>query len=300
MLPSSRHAQHRPSDPSNAFAWLCAALGVLGCSGEEYEPPRDPRVDELAAVHERVGRFIGDWGAAWHDVRPQMDSDPLGALDRWDAAISEIDARHFVRGASCGSQGAFSRTQADHDSETEEVLTCSLDGDRASCRTDAPHPSYPNERTHYVYTLARSTGGWRIAQLVEEPRELEPASASDELPALPPPPQAGPGPDYSSVAADAARAMFETGELARILLVPTEFGGDEEPANFVYVPHWVVEQKRRIDLNVIQPVRLEGRLQRYSATPVHHGTSAIPTALRIRAHDPGELESEIVIWFPPE
>jgi hypothetical protein len=69
-----------------------------------------------------VKLFIADWAAAWRDVRATIDDDPMGALDRWDASISAVDERHFVRGASCGSQGAFSRVRADHDPATETIV----------------------------------------------------------------------------------------------------------------------------------------------------------------------------------
>jgi hypothetical protein len=232
-----------------------------------------------------------------------MDSDPLRALDRWDGAIAEVDARHFVTGAGCGSQGAFSRTQADHDPETERTLSVSVHGDRATVRTDAPNRFYRNRRTQYVYALTRSSDGWRIAQLVEDEaaaKEHTAESATATPPAaMAPPPAWGAGPDYSSVDVRAAKALVVTGQLTKVLLLPAELGGDEgDPRNVVYAPLFVAEQKQRIDLTIVRPMVAEGKVKRYTASPEYRGTSAIPIALHIRAYDPGEFVADIHIWGP--
>lgn len=283
---------------SNLALVLAALMCAIACSAEERSGEAVEHAAQRAtdAPEARVERFIADFGAAWHEVRGQFDQDPFAGLERWDAAASRMDAEHFVPGASCGAQGAFSRTQADHDPRTERVLTSSVDGDRASVRTDGPHPSFSNRRVQYVYSLARSGDGWRIASVVLDEGAAAPSVGASEVPELPPPVRAGPGPDYSAVDRNAALAMLRAGELASVLLLPAELGGTDDPRNVVYVPPFVVERKRHIDLDVVRPMIDSGRVRRYTATPEYQGTSVIPIAIHIRAHDPGEFVADIAIW----
>ena len=47
-------------------------------------------------------------------------------------------------------------------------MNTSVQGDRASLRTEAPNRSFKNRKTQYVYSLVRAGNEWRIASLVED------------------------------------------------------------------------------------------------------------------------------------
>lgn len=50
------------------------------------------------------------------------------------------------------------------------------------------------------------------------------------------------GPDFSSVDTQAKVAkLFERGELEKLLLMPPEFGGEDNPLNTMYVQVGVIE-----------------------------------------------------------
>jgi hypothetical protein len=107
----------------------------------------------------------------------------------------------------------------------------------------------------------------------------------------------GSGPDYSHVdSQEKAEELVSRGELARVHLVPPEFGGTDDPRNLVYVPPFVVELKRQTDANAIAPLVRDGRVRSYVATPQYEGASFVPAAIEIRASDPGEFETSLRIW----
>lgn len=105
------------------------------------------------------------------------------------------------------------------------------------------------------------------------------------------------GPDFSAVdTREKALALAERGELIELLLLPEEFGGQAVLPNIVHVPAFVVDLKRSTDMNVIMPLAREGKITRYSAEPSYAGSSFVPVAIRIVAHDPGQFTSTIRIW----
>jgi hypothetical protein len=109
----------------------------------------------------------------------------------------------------------------------------------------------------------------------------------------------GAGPDFSHVdSQEKAEQLVSRGELARLHLVPPEFGGTDDPRNLVYVPPFVVELKQQTDANVIAPLVREGRVRSYVATPQYEGASFVPASIEIRASDPGEFETSLRIWGP--
>lgn len=105
------------------------------------------------------------------------------------------------------------------------------------------------------------------------------------------------GPDFSSVDSQAnAEALFRQGKLEKLFLLPLEFGGQDIPQNFLYVPIGVAAVKSEIDLNVIEPLISEGKISQYTVSPEYQGESFIPIALTIKAWDPGEFTTTINIW----
>jgi hypothetical protein len=108
------------------------------------------------------------------------------------------------------------------------------------------------------------------------------------------------GPDFSHVdSREQAEQLVGRGELARLHLVPLEFGGTDDVRNLVYVPPFVVELKRRTDTNMIAPLVQEGRVRSYAASPRYEGASFVPVAIDIRASDPGDFATTLRIWGAP-
>lgn len=104
-------------------------------------------------------------------------------------------------------------------------------------------------------------------------------------------------PDYRHVdSLQKAQRLYRRGELAKLLLLPAEFGGRDVASNVVYVPSSVVESKVRIDLNTIAPMVEKGQARSYTAAPEYEGKSVIPSCIRIAATDPGCFEFVIAIW----
>jgi hypothetical protein len=109
----------------------------------------------------------------------------------------------------------------------------------------------------------------------------------------------GSGPDFSHVdSREKAEQLVSRGELARLHLLPPEFGGTDDPRNLVYVPPFVVELKQQTDANVIAPLVREGRVRSYAATPQYEGSSFVPASVEIRASDPGDFATALRIWGP--
>lgn len=105
------------------------------------------------------------------------------------------------------------------------------------------------------------------------------------------------GPDFSSVtSAEQAEELSGQGVLARLMLMPDGFGGEDVPHNIVYVPGWVAEAKARVDQDVVQPLAAEGKVRTYSAVPEYEGESFVPVAIRVEASDPGSFITTIAIW----
>jgi hypothetical protein len=105
------------------------------------------------------------------------------------------------------------------------------------------------------------------------------------------------GPDFSGIdSREKAEALVQKGELKKLLLLPSEFGGEDVPPNVVYVPAFAVELKASTDQNVILPLAQEGKVTRYNATPEYEGKSFIPAAINIVASEPGSFTYRLAIW----
>lgn len=105
------------------------------------------------------------------------------------------------------------------------------------------------------------------------------------------------GPDYRHVDSRAkAEALSKRGELQKLLLLPSEFGGEDIPPNVVYVPPFAAALKQRIDSNTVAPMARNGQATQYSATPEYEGNSVIPSQIRISATNPGHFEGTVAIW----
>lgn len=105
------------------------------------------------------------------------------------------------------------------------------------------------------------------------------------------------GPDFSTIDSEAkVEELYRRGELEKLILMPVELGGQDEPDNVLYVPIGVASIKSRIDQNIIAPLAREGKISRYQAEPEYQGGSFVPIALKITASDPGHFTTTIQIW----
>lgn len=101
------------------------------------------------------------------------------------------------------------------------------------------------------------------------------------------------GPDYSGVdSRDKAEALVQKGELQKLLLIPSEFGGEDVPPNVVYVPAFAVELKVSTDQDVILPLAQEGKVTRYNAAPEYEGKALSQRQLTSRLATPAPLRTE--------
>jgi hypothetical protein len=108
------------------------------------------------------------------------------------------------------------------------------------------------------------------------------------------------GPDWSHVDTQAkAEELVARGELVPLLLLPAEFGGDDDPGNVVYVPPFAIDLKRGFDMNTVLPLVESGKVTRYQAAPRYEGASFVPSAIDIQASEPGEVRMTLAIWGPP-
>jgi hypothetical protein len=105
------------------------------------------------------------------------------------------------------------------------------------------------------------------------------------------------GPDFSGIDSQAkAEARLQAGEFEKLLLLPAQFGGTDDPRNIVYVPRGFVSIKANIDTNIIKPLVAQGKVTRYQATPEYQGASFVPIAIKIVAAHPGSFTTTINIW----
>ena len=118
----------------------------------------------------RVEAFIADWHQQWQRVDFRAGEGGLDDIrsmkpfdfDGWKKTIQEVDARHFVAGAGCGSQGSFS-SEPDHDPAQEKVLSEVKDGAEVVIETRGGSPHITR---FHEYHLVNAGGDWRIAKLV--------------------------------------------------------------------------------------------------------------------------------------
>jgi hypothetical protein len=107
------------------------------------------------------------------------------------------------------------------------------------------------------------------------------------------------GPDFSHVdSLEKAHALFERGELDRILLLPEQFGGKDIPENVVYVPRGLGEAKSGFDRQIRDLIQ-QGLVDHYEATPRYQGRSFIPITIEVRATSskrPGSFGANVEVW----
>ena len=87
--------------------------------------------------------------------------------------------------------------------------------------------------------------------------------------------------DYSEIDSnEKAIDLFEKEKLAKLYLMPLEFGGQDHAMNILYVPEFAVLFKARFD-GMIENLLQQRKKLSYSASPEYKGKSFIPSKLNI-------------------
>ena len=103
-------------------------------------------------------------------------------------------------------------------------------------------------------------------------------------------------PDYNDIdSTDKAIALYQKKQLAKLYLMPLEFGGVDNPMNILYVPEHVVFLKSRFD-TIIEDLLVQGKKLNYSANPVYKGKSFVPSSLTIVVKGDSDFTEIIQIW----
>ena len=92
-----------------------------------------------------------------------------------------------------------------------------------------------------------------------------------------------------------AMSLFQQDKLAKIYLMPLEFGGVDGPQNTLYTPAFAALFKSRFDA-MIEDLLREGKELSYTASPKYKGTSFIPSSLTISVTGEAEFTETIDIW----
>jgi hypothetical protein len=105
--------------------------------------------------------------------------------------------------------------------------------------------------------------------------------------------------DFSDVTSvEDAKRLEARGELVKILLFPEEFGGEDVPANVVYVPEVTAEIKNMITGTLIRFVE-EDLIDNLSVEPEYKGKSVVPSRIVMKATHhtkEGQFIPAIEIW----
>ncbi len=108
--------------------------------------------------------------------------------------------------------------------------------------------------------------------------------------------------DYSEVTSlDIAARWAADGRLARILLFPSELGGEDVPPNVSYVPPSALP-RRAAAIEALSEEAEQGLIDRMDVRPDYAGRSFVPTRLRFAASHSatGHRFARVVeIWTPP-
>lgn len=103
-------------------------------------------------------------------------------------------------------------------------------------------------------------------------------------------------PDFSEIdSLEKAQQLYAQNILAKLYLMPLDFGGQDAPHNILYVPAVVSALKARFDALVEELLKQDKELS-YSAEPEYKGRSFIPSKLHMRVSGDASLNESIDIW----
>lgn len=98
---------------------------------------------------------------------------------------------------------------------------------------------------------------------------------------------------------EAAVAAHERGELEPLLLLPSQFGGDDDPLNVVFVPKGFVSIRDQTITDSMGRLIADGIVNSFTCEPEYDGDSFVPVRLRMRAwhtDKPGGVNAVLEIW----
>ena len=106
-------------------------------------------------------------------------------------------------------------------------------------------------------------------------------------------------PDFSHIdSKEKAEALFKKGELEKILLFPSEFGGEDIPPNTLYVPAGISVAKDSVTRSLVQMVE-DGSIDNLKVDVDYKGKSFIPSKIIMKASHStksGQFNPTIEVW----
>jgi hypothetical protein len=111
--------------------------------------------------------------------------------------------------------------------------------------------------------------------------------------------QAGTGLDFSEITSrEKAEALYSQGKLEKILLFPSELGGENVPENTTFVPLGISDIKNQVTGTLVRFLE-EGTINKLTVEPEYKGKSFIPSKIKMRAwhsDKKGEFNPSIEVW----
>ncbi|MEI8363802.1 MAG: hypothetical protein WCG35_11380 [Betaproteobacteria bacterium] len=111
--------------------------------------------------------------------------------------------------------------------------------------------------------------------------------------------QADTGLDFSDITTrEKAEALYSKGKLEKILLFPSELGGEDVPPNTAFVPLGISEIKNQVTGTLVRYLE-EGTINKLTVEPEYKGESFIPSKIKMRAwhsDKKGEFNPSIEVW----
>ncbi|WP_431158659.1 hypothetical protein [Winogradskyella poriferorum] len=92
-----------------------------------------------------------------------------------------------------------------------------------------------------------------------------------------------------------ASRLHKKGNLAKIYMMPIDFGGDDSEVNTLFVPAFVKDFKDKVDKR-IETLLYDGKKLSFEALPEYKGKSFVPSKLKILVTGDVEFTEVIDIW----
>lgn len=92
-----------------------------------------------------------------------------------------------------------------------------------------------------------------------------------------------------------AARLHKKGKLAKIYMMPIDFGGDDSEVNTLFVPEFVKSFKDKVDKR-IETLLYDGKNLSFEALPEYKGKSFVPSKLKIVVTGDEEFIETIDIW----
>lgn len=92
-----------------------------------------------------------------------------------------------------------------------------------------------------------------------------------------------------------AARLHKKGKLAKIYMMPIDFGGDDSEVNTLFVPEFVKDFKDKVDKR-IETLLYDGKKLSFEALPEYKGKSFVPSKLKILVTGDVEFTEIIDIW----